>query len=319
MRTFLGSHKTPHKKANPFLTLIMAAADVHRGDAGVANTTAGSPLAMGDMVGEGAQETEEEGVRNEGCPVIWGEFQGTQQNEAEGESDWYKRGLHGCRPEDSWVAFREADSEEPETDKQEMYVTQHGGRWWCEDSTTMCPTEDSIDKSSVGQIFDQCFPSVLHTPVEEDVQPLELLLRDDGSQGHKQIWRRSCDDRSAGCLWGLSDRTRDPDHLYKWEGSQLCTAYLSSLHIDPNGKIPPHRTKFPTSSPAPKQRLHPHKLSTGLGREPELKLTKVASVSVHVTGFSPSHHLQSLFQHWSQPNGKTRLKVAYDFNRSLLV
>ncbi|KAG8550841.1 hypothetical protein GDO81_019618 [Engystomops pustulosus] len=82
---------------------------------------------------------------------------------------------------------------------------------------------------------------------------------------------------------------------------------------------PPHRTKFSASSPAPKQRPQPHKLSTGSPRDPELKLMKVASVSVHVTGFSPSHHLQSLFQHWSQPSGKTRLKVAYEFNRSLLV
>ncbi|CAJ0949932.1 unnamed protein product [Ranitomeya imitator] len=82
---------------------------------------------------------------------------------------------------------------------------------------------------------------------------------------------------------------------------------------------PPHRSKFSASSPVPKQRPQHHKMSTGLARDPELKLMKVASVSVHVTGFSPSHHLQSLFQHWSQPSGKTRLKVAYEFNRSLLV
>ncbi|XP_063791769.1 uncharacterized protein LOC134947842 isoform X2 [Pseudophryne corroboree] len=267
MRTFLGSYKTPHKKANTFLSHPMAAAADHRMDAGIVNTSVGSALETGAMVGEGVQETEE--MRNEGSLVLWGEFQGTQQNEAEGASDWHTSGLHGCGPEESWVAFRDGENEK--ADGQETHISQHGGRWWCEDSTELCTREKSIDKSSVGNIFEQCFPSVLHPHVEDDVQPLELPLHEDCSHGHTQIWRR----------WGLSHHTRDPDHLYKLEGSHLCSAYLSSLHIDPTDKV--------------------------------------ASVSVHVTGFSPSHHLQSLFQHWTQPNGKTRLKVAYDFNRSLLV
>ncbi|CAI9597341.1 unnamed protein product [Staurois parvus] len=273
-----------------------------------------SPLGIGDGDGDGRLETEEEVTRTEGSSVLWGEFQGTQQNDGEEEGDWFTRGLHAGQPDDSWVAFR--DSEESHSDNQEGLLTQCGGRWWCESSTTLCTREHSPNKSSVGHIFEHCFPPISHPHTEEDIKPLESLLHDIGLQGHRQTnTRDTCDHRSADCPRGATpDHTQDPDMLYKWEGSQVRSAYLSSLNIKPNDKIPPNRTR---SSPAPKQRIQPHKMSTGLGRE--LKLMKVASVSVHVTGFSPSHHLQSLFQHWSQPSGKTRLKVAYDFNRSLLV
>ncbi|XP_075463084.1 uncharacterized protein LOC142498689 isoform X4 [Ascaphus truei] len=95
-------------------------------------------------------------------------------------------------------------------------------------------------------------------------------------------WEDQTHTRSAERLWGtVCDRRIYPELQGKWEGSRLHSSYLSTLHISPNGKV--------------------------------------AAVSVHVSGFSPSHHLQSLFQHWTHPNGKTRLKVAYDFNRSLLV
>ncbi|XP_068106877.1 uncharacterized protein [Hyperolius riggenbachi] len=222
---------------------------------------------------------------------------------------------------ESWVAFKDTVSEESRTDDQETHITQCSGRWWCESSTTLCTREHSPNKSSVGHILEHCFPQISHPCVEEDIKPLESLLHNTGAEGHKQSYSRdACDHSSADCPWMVTpDHTQNPDVLYKWEGSQLRSAYLSSLHIKPNEKTLSQRTRFSSSSPAPKQRIQPHKMSTGLGREPELKLMKVASVSVHVTGFSPSHHLQSLFQHWSQPSGKTRLKVAYEFNRSLLV
>ncbi|XP_069798904.1 uncharacterized protein [Dendropsophus ebraccatus] len=313
MRTFSGSHRTPHKKTNTFIRHAMTSSAQHQVDAGIVHTTVGSPLR--DMIEEKDLETEVDWTRTEGSPVLWGEFQGTQQMEGEDENEWYHKGLHRCRPDDTWVAFRDAEGEEPQAEDQEGHAIQHNGRWWCEDSTTLSTRENSIDKSRLEHIFESCFPPVSHPLVEDDIQPLESLLHDVEPEGHKQTWRRSTDYlQSASC-----EHTRDPDLLYKWEGSQLHSTYLSSLHINPNDKGPPHRTKFSASSPLPKQRPQPHKLSNGLARDPELKLMKVASVSVHVTGFSPSHHLQSLFHHWSQPSGKTRLKVAYEFNRSLLV
>ncbi|KAM3912008.1 uncharacterized protein RB166_020478 [Leptodactylus fuscus] len=314
MRTFLGSHRTPHKKTNTFIRHAMALSAQHQVAAGIVHNTAGSPLGMRDVIEEEDPETEVDWTRTEGTPVLWGEFQGTQQTEGEDESDWYHKGLQRCRLDDTWVAFRDTEGEEPETEDEEVHTTQHDGRWWCEDSTTLCTREHSIDKSSL-DIFENCFPPVSHPNVEEEIQPLESLLQNVEPQGHKQTWRRS----THYLQRATSEHTRDPDLLYKWKGSQLHSNYLSSLHINPNDKAPPPRTKFSASSPVPKQRPQPHKLSTGLARDPELKLMKMASVSVHVTGFSPSHHLQTLFQHWSQPSGKTRLKVAYDFNRSLLV
>ncbi|XP_056394810.1 uncharacterized protein LOC130290771 [Hyla sarda] len=312
MRTFSGSHRTPHKKTNTFLRHAMASSAQHQTHTGMVNTTMGSPLR--DVIEEKDVEIEMDWTRTEGPPVLWGEFQGTQQTEGEDGNEWYHKGLHRCRPDDTWVAFRDAEGES-QTDDQEGQSIQHDGRWWCEDSTTLCTREHSIDKSNLEHIFESCFPPASHALVEEEIQPLESLLHDIEPEGHKQTWRRSADYLQRA----TSEHTRDPDLLYKWEGSQLHCTYLSCLHINPNDKGPPHRTKFSASSPVPKQRPQPHKLSTGLARDPELKLMKMASVSVHVTGFSPSHHLQSFFQHWSQPSGKTRLKVAYEFNRSLLV
>ncbi|XP_072285645.1 uncharacterized protein [Pyxicephalus adspersus] len=306
MRTFSGSQKTPCKRTNTTVRHIMASDAKDPVDILAASVMEESSLGIEDVAGNERLETEEEVTRTEGSTVLWGEFQGTQPNDGEEEGEWFSRGLHECQPDDSWVAF--TGVEDSHSNDEEGLLTQCGGRWWCESSTTLCTREHSPQKSSVGHIFEHCFPQISLPHTEEDIKPLESLLHDMGLQGHRQRHPRdTCDHRAA-------DHTQDPDMLYKWEGSQLRSSYLSSLHIKPNDKVPPNRTR---SSPAPKQRVQPHKMSTGLGRE--LKLMKVASVSVHVTGFSPSHHLQSLFQHWSQPSGKTRLKVAYDFNRSLLV
>ncbi|KAM9323983.1 uncharacterized protein PAF06_020235 [Gastrophryne carolinensis] len=272
-------------------------------------------LRMGDEAEDGRLEIEKDMTGT----LLWGEFQGTQQNEGEEEGNWRTRGLRGCRPDENWTAFTGEEIEE--TDSQETHKTQCDGRWWCESSTKLCMREHPQNKNSIGHIFAHCFPQVSHPHIEEDIKPLETLLHDPGPEEHRQApTRNACHHRSPNCLWGTrSNIAQDPDALYKWERSQIRSAYLSSLQIKPTDKIPPHRTRFSASSPAPKQRIQPHKMSTGLARDPELKLMKMASVTVHVTGFSPSHHLQSLFQHWSQPSGKTRLKVAYDFNRSLLV
>ncbi|KAG9462500.1 hypothetical protein GDO78_013995, partial [Eleutherodactylus coqui] len=90
---------------------------------------------------------------------------------------------------DTWVAFGDAEGEESQTDDQKVHTIQHDGRWWCEDSTTLC-TEHSIDKNSLEHIFENCFPPVSHPVVEEEIQPLESLLHDIKPQGHKQTWRR---------------------------------------------------------------------------------------------------------------------------------
>ncbi|KAM4020193.1 uncharacterized protein ACNLHF_000708 [Anomaloglossus baeobatrachus] len=310
MRTFLGSHRTPHKKTNTSTRRAMASSAQHQVDAGIVHSAEGTR----DMIEEKDQGVEVDSTRTEGSTVLWGEFQGTEGDDG---NEWYHKGcLHRCRPEDTWVAFRDTEGEEPQSEDQEGHTIQHNGRWWCEDSTRLCSREQSIDKSSLEHVFENCFPPVSHPLVEEEIQPLEsLLLHDVQPQSDEQMRTRSIDYlQRSSC-----ERTRDPDALYKWKGSLLHSSYLSCLPINPNDKGPPHRTRFSASPPVPKQRPQPHKLSTGLARDPELKLMKVASVSVHVTGFSPSHHLQSLFQHWSQPSGKTRLKVAYEFNRSLLV
>ncbi|XP_073405369.1 uncharacterized protein [Dendrobates tinctorius] len=313
MRMFLGSHRTLHKKTHTSIRCAMASSAQHQVEAGIVHAAAGSPLGTRDMIEEKDKGVEADWTRTEGSPVIWGEFQGTEGDKG---NEWYhKGGLHRCRPEDTWVAFSDTESEEPQSDDREGHTIQHDGRWWCEDSTTLCPREQSTDKSSIEHVFENCFPPVSHPLVEEEIQPLESLLHDADPPSHKQTRGRSIDYlQRSSC-----GHTRDPDALYKWKESLLHSSYLSCLHINPNDKGPPHRTKFSASPPVPKQRPQHHKMSTGLARDPELKLMKVASVSVHVTGFSPSHHLQSLFQHWSQPSGKTRLKVAYEFNRSLLV
>ncbi|CAH2314028.1 Hypothetical predicted protein [Pelobates cultripes] len=167
-------------------------------------------------------------------------------------------------------------------------------------------------QESLGWVFEDCFPSYSPPVIEDDIKPLEPPQPASGdlttSPSHSQ---------SATCLWGaVCDRRTHPNRQCKWEGSKLHNSYLSSLHIDPNDKLPAHKNKFPVTSPALREKQPPHKLS--MGKEAELKLMKVASVSVHVSGFSPSHHLQSLFQHWTQPQGKPRLKVAYEFKHSLM-
>lgn len=51
-----------------------------------------SLLGIGDVAGDGWLEEEE--TRTEGSSVLWGEFQGTQQNDGEEEGDCFTRGLH---------------------------------------------------------------------------------------------------------------------------------------------------------------------------------------------------------------------------------
>ncbi|XP_053330115.1 uncharacterized protein LOC128503945 [Spea bombifrons] len=242
----------------------------------------------------------------EGAADQWGEFQGTCCRGGDSGK------LQGWGGQDSWDAFSDADPEETDPRRTET----SNGQWWCEESTMLCagPAPRPIDRAGLERLLENCFPSNPVPRVEDDIEPLEQSL---AAHGQTPSPART---RTVGCLLGTPrDRRTNPDLQRKWEGSALHKSYLSSLHIDPDDKVHPHRAKFPSGSPAPREKQPPHKVPGAGGKETELKLMKVASVSVHVSGFGPSHHLQSLFHHWTQPQGKTRLKLAYDFNRSLLV
>ncbi|XP_075463082.1 uncharacterized protein LOC142498689 isoform X3 [Ascaphus truei] len=262
-----------------------------------------SPHGKGDAEGAGGMKMQEEqarGTEGKATPVQWGEF-------------------HGMRLGESWSDDNVGRPSQMKT------VSRHG--WMMKERRlhrTMgsggvkialcCLALQSISETNLEKVFESCFPSFPLPEIQEDVKPLEQFFPELGS------WEDQTHTRSAERLWGtVCDRRIYPELQGKWEGSRLHSSYLSTLHISPNGKLHPHKVKSVVVSPAPKEKLQPHKLSVVVGKEPELKLMKVAAVSVHVSGFSPSHHLQSLFQHWTHPNGKTRLKVAYDFNRSLLV
>ncbi|OCT68015.1 uncharacterized protein LOC108698616 [Xenopus laevis] len=249
----------------------------------------------------------------------WGEYQGTWGRGIEIETCWCKSGLHGCC-EDRWTTFIDVNTKESELVTELTQMPKQNERWWCEDNTRPCErsTKHSTDKSSLQRIFENCFPPFAHPVVEEKPTPLELPT---SGKSHTQ-------NRSVEQLWDTAcSRGRQCDQYYKWEGSKLQSSYLSMLHIKPkNVEVQSarcltntHKVKSIVTSPVPSEKIQSQKVSTVVRQEPDLKLMKVASVSVHVSGFSPSHHLQSLFQHWTQPKGKARLTVDYNFNPSVLV
>ncbi|KAM4696822.1 uncharacterized protein WCC33_015540 [Rhinophrynus dorsalis] len=309
MRTFLRSKTTPKKKSNEFPRQLLAPILDYPKDTTAVTGMVDCVMGKGD-----AEEAPEIQAQGDGTSVQWGEFQGTWSPGQEMGNSTGNRGWQGCTSEANWVAFRDVDTEEM---KEQTQTSPHNGRWWCEDSAVMCEsaTEHSIDKSSLQRVFEDCFPSITLPVVHEgDVRPLEAVFTDTGSGGESQM-----NTGSAEHLWGtVCDRRKRSQLWCTWEGSKLHSSYLSSLPINPKDKVPSHKAKPPASSPVHKEKVTPRRLSAVVGKEPELKFMKVASVSVHVSGFSPSHHLQSLFQHWTQPS-KTRLRVAYDFNCSLLV
>lgn len=75
------------------------ASSAQQADAEIVHSTVGSPLGMRDMTEDKDLEIEVDWTRTEGSPVLWGEFQGTQQTEEEDENEWYHKGLHRCRPD----------------------------------------------------------------------------------------------------------------------------------------------------------------------------------------------------------------------------
>ncbi|KAM8952293.1 uncharacterized protein RCH25_043090 [Pelodytes ibericus] len=260
-------------------------------------------ILRGDVEAAGRMLTESS---SDGTTVQWGEFQGTGRRGREGAQNV----LQEWWAEDSWEAFRDCDNEE--TDTHGTPMSQHDGQWWCEDSTVLCtgPTHQPIDTSRLDQVFESCFPSHSLPVIEDYIKPLNPLLCIAG--GHSN----SPHTRLGSCFLGAAC---DQQVQCKFEASRLHNSYLSSLHIDPHDKITPHKAKFLTTSPALKEKQQSHRMGASVTKEAELKLMKVASVSVHVSGFSPCHHLQSLFQHWSPAQGKPRLKLAYELKRSLLV
>ncbi|KAE8585646.1 hypothetical protein XENTR_v10021387 [Xenopus tropicalis] len=268
---------------------------------------------------EKARKIQTKENREDETPEQWGEFQGIWGRGKEMEKCWCESGLQGCC-DDRWTAFRDVNTDESQLVTELTEMSEHSGPWWCEDSTRPCErsTKHSVKKSNLQRIFENCFPPFSQSVVEEDVTPLELYTSGESHTQHRQVEQ----------LWGTAcSRWRQSDPSYKWEGSRLHSSYLSMLHIKPKNQegqsarcLPnPQKVKSLAASPSINEKIQAQKVSTVARREPELKLMKVASVSVHVSGFSPSHHLQSLFQHWTQPNGKARLTVAYNFNHSLLV
>ncbi|KAG8448775.1 hypothetical protein GDO86_015731 [Hymenochirus boettgeri] len=279
-----------------------------------------SVLGNRDMEEAGEINIMEEDKENE---TQWGEFHGMFVKGEEIQRCWCANGLPEC-PEDRWIAFREFNEEESDLQSEQVKRAGQDGQWWCEDSKRVYEriTDHSIEKNSLQTVFLTCFPSLSNPVIEEDIPPLNL---EDCVKTHTPA---SLSNRSMEQLWDtVSSHCKQQKSWYKSEGTRLHRFYLSSLYINrkheelqPAGSlIHSNKTKVLANSPAPKGHLQPHKERTVVRKEPDLKLLKVASVSVHVSGFGRSHHLQSLFQHWNQPNGKARLTVAYDFNRSLLV
>ncbi|OCT66268.1 uncharacterized protein LOC121397788 [Xenopus laevis] len=255
-----------------------------------------------------AVEIQTKNNKEDESPELWGEYQGIWGRGKEMEMCWCKGGLQGCC-EDRWTTLRTTKESEV------TQMSEHNEQWWCEESTRPYErsTKHSTEKSSLQRIFENCFPPFAHPVVEEDITPLELHT---SVKSHSQH-------RSVEQLWGTACRDgRQSEPCYKWEGSRLHSSYLSMLYIKPKNEevqsalcLPnPHKIKSLVSSPSPSEKMQVQKVRTVVRQEPDLKLMKVASVSVHVSGFSPSHHLQSLFQHWTQPNGKAKLTVAYNFN-----
>lgn len=200
------------------------------------------------------------------------------------------------------------------------------GQWWFGDGAEQrlkasCTVQRSSSQykdsqSSLRNIFENCFPPEPLTVLKEDVQPLEVLLSSQaktrGSDPHL---------RQAACLFkSLMDRKHTFNLRTKWAESYSQKAYMEVLQIDQTSKIHPAKPKPFVDSPKNAKKIEGRKLLVAsTGYDKELKLTKVTDTSIPVNGFSPSHHLQTFFQHWMQSSGKKKLKMAYDFNRSLLV
>ncbi|XP_029427697.1 uncharacterized protein LOC115073425 [Rhinatrema bivittatum] len=274
----------------------------------------------------------------------WGDFlaSGDQTPLDGGHRDGAKEASGGVRlrsydwsSADSWRAFSDeedgtshgpsvrGDYGDPVRSGQETDRSQGEGPWWLDsirEDERLEMSESASSHSNVEGLFLKCFPGPSladsRTCPSEEVQTLEKLLStvagNPENQGHT---------RQAVHLWQSLWISRSTLTLgYGWPGSQFLQVYLTSLDIDPTDTVHPVHASPTVDLPITgKKGKDPNVLSTVSRCEQELKLSKGAGIFVHMNGFSPSQHLQALFQQWTQSSGKKKLKLAYEFNRSLLV
>ncbi|XP_069500589.1 aftiphilin-like isoform X2 [Ambystoma mexicanum] len=299
-------------------------------------------MRSGAVEGCGGSEDDQEPQDDEfgtfvaaGNRVEWDEF-GISAGEGclDGESDSLlpERRADSVNPGDGWRAFADEEDTSRGPTPTNACAKAHSrspdkGQWWFGDHTGQQRPKASFTEQSkstqhkvlqipLSRIFESCFPPQSLTASQEEVQPLEGLLCSQANTCAGVPHMR----QAAHLFESLIDRKHAFDLRIKWSGSHSQKACLASLHIDPTRTKIPTRPKPLVDSPIIAKKMEGRKLLvSSSGYDRELKLTKVTDASVPVNGFSPSHHLQSFLQQWMQSSGKKKLKMAYDFNRSLLV
>ncbi|KAJ1108267.1 hypothetical protein NDU88_005647 [Pleurodeles waltl] len=277
-----------------------------------------------------------------GDRVEWEEFGVCQRREQAGETGSLRpeKGPFNSIPAPGavWRAFTNEDQDtlrchslrnrdsEAHSHNPGPAASPDKGQWWFGDGAEQqlkasCTVQRSSSQhkdsqSSLRNIFESCFPTEPLPVLQEEIQPLDVILSSQantcGSDPHL---------RQATFLFkSLMDRKHTFNLRTKWSESYSQKAFMEVLHIDQTSKIHPAKPKPFVDSPNNAKKIEGRKLLVAsTGYDKELKLTKVTDTSIPVNGFSPSHHLQTFFQQWMQSSGKKKLKMAYDFNRSLLV
>ncbi|XP_030074981.1 uncharacterized protein LOC115480442 [Microcaecilia unicolor] len=282
---------------------------------------AGDNVQWGEFLASSDQTPHDEGQRDEDK-----EGSGVQLPSAWGSQDWSSA--------DSWRPFSDEEDgtnngpslmggcRDPFHCGQGRHMSQGKGPWWLDSISKDEQLEASESVSShnnVEGLFQKCFPIpsfISSRPyfTGED-QTLEKLLSSEAGSHENQesrqaihFWRSIWDSRSTFKL-GCSR-----------PGLKFLQAYLTSLNIDPIDTDHAVHANPAVDFPSTEQKRDNAIVLSSVSRcEQELKLSKGAGIFVHLNGFRPSHHLQALFQQWTQSTGKKKLKLAYEFNRSLLV
>nr|XP_033813040.1 uncharacterized protein LOC117366068 isoform X2 [Geotrypetes seraphini] len=199
---------------------------------------------------------------------------------------------------------------------QRRHSTQ--GPWWLGSvgKDEQLEASESVNShNNMEGLFQKCFPIpsfISSRPYfKGEDQTLEKLLST-GSHENQALTRQAIQ------FWrSLWDSTSTVKVGSSQPGLQFLQAYHTSLDINP---IDTDHAEPVVDVPSKAQKKDKSIVLSSVSRcDQELKLSKGAGIFVHMNGFSPSHHLQALFQQWTQSSGKKKLKLAYEFNRSLLV
>nr|XP_033813039.1 uncharacterized protein LOC117366068 isoform X1 [Geotrypetes seraphini] len=276
---------------------------------------AGDNVQWGEFLASSGQMPLDEGQRDEA-----NEGSDAQLPDAWGSQDWSLA--------DSWRPFSD---EEDDTNSgpslmggckdsfhsgQRRHSTQ--GPWWLGSvgKDEQLEASESVNShNNMEGLFQKCFPIpsfISSRPYfKGEDQTLEKLLST-GSHENQALTRQAIQ------FWrSLWDSTSTVKVGSSQPGLQFLQAYHTSLDINP---IDTDHAEPVVDVPSKAQKKDKSIVLSSVSRcDQELKLSKGAGIFVHMNGFSPSHHLQALFQQWTQSSGKKKLKLAYEFNRSLLV